>query len=717
MKNITLLLLFYINFIFGQTIISGTVTDTKGDAVIGANVFIKGTYDGASTNEAGSFVFTTKTVGEQTLIVSFLSYETYTITHDITSFDNIIIKLREDVGALDAVVLNVGTFEAGDNTKVTALKPLDIVTTASALGDFVGALQTLPGTSTVAEDGRLFVRGGEAEETQVFIDGIRVFTPYASSPNNTPTRGRYSPFLFKGITFSTGGYSAEYGQALSSVLLLNTIDEPVQEKTDVSLMSVGVGVGNTQKWKKSSLSANASYINLGPYQAIFSDRNKWNKPVEVSSGELVYRHKIKENGLLKLYSAFSYTDFDLIQEDINNLAGVRFGMLNKNLYFNGSYKQILVNDWMLQTGLSYTNDYSKLTIISDDVRDIENSWHAKLKLKKRISNRLKFSFGGEYFNTNFNEEYKNNAPSVSRYTYASGVQAVFGESEVFFSKKIAAKVGVRVENVSLLKQTTVSPRVSLAYKTAENSQVSLAYGDFYQSPRKEYLKFSSNFKTEQATHLIANYQYVKNKQTFRVEGYYKKYDNLVKYDTQYVEPIANYSSAGNGYAKGIDFFWRDNKNIKNTDYWVSYSFIDTERNYKNYPTSATPSYIAKHNLSIVGKYWINDWKSQVGISYNFATGRPYTNPNTSLFLAEKMKAYNSVSVNWAYLISPQKILYFSVSNAFANKNISGYQYANAPDSNGVFNRRAITPSVDRFFFVGFFWTISDDKKSNQLHNL
>ena len=74
------------------------------------------------------------------------------------------------------------------------------------------------------------MRGGEADETQIFIDGIRVFTPYSPTAKNIPTRGRFSPFLFKGITFSTGGYSAEYGQALSSVLLLNSTDEPVRRK-------------------------------------------------------------------------------------------------------------------------------------------------------------------------------------------------------------------------------------------------------------------------------------------------------------------------------------------------------------------------------------------------------------------------------------------------------------------------------------------------------
>src|SRR5690606_10722517 len=207
--------------------------------------------------------------------------------------------------------LSAGAFSAGDNSKVNVLKPLDVVTTASALGDFVGALQTLPGTTTVAEDGRLFVRGGDADETQIFIDGIRVFTPYTPTTNNAPTRGRYSPFLFDGITFSTGGYSAEYGQALSSVLLLNTIDEPDQQKTEISLMSVGAGLGNTQKWHNSSLSINTSYLNLAPYNAIFSDRNDWIKPYEMFAGETVFR-KQTHSALFKLYGAFDATNFELI---------------------------------------------------------------------------------------------------------------------------------------------------------------------------------------------------------------------------------------------------------------------------------------------------------------------------------------------------------------------------------------------------------------------
>ena len=204
MKQILCVLFLVSQFtLTAQTTISGKVTDSQKQPIIGASVYLDGTYDGTSTNEKGEFSFPTSEKETQTLVISFISFETYIKTEDVSSLKNLKIKLRDDVNALDAVIINAGTFEAGEKAKVTVLKPLDIVTTASALGDVMAALQTLPGTSIVDEDGRLFVRGGEAEETQIFIDGIRVFTPYAASAKNIPTRGRFSPFLFKGISFST----------------------------------------------------------------------------------------------------------------------------------------------------------------------------------------------------------------------------------------------------------------------------------------------------------------------------------------------------------------------------------------------------------------------------------------------------------------------------------------------------------------------------------
>lgn len=717
MKTLSLLLftLIHVN-LFAQNTVTGKVIDHQGVPIMGANVYLEGTYDGTATIENGLFSFETEKQGGQTLIVSSISFETYSKTAEISFFNNVIIKLKDDVNTLDAVTVNAGTFKAGDNAKVTALKPLDIVTTAGALGDFVGALQTLPGTSNVAEDGRLFVRGGDAEETQIFVDGMRVFTPYSPSANNIPSRGRLSPFLFKGITFSTGGYSAEYGQALSSVLLLNSVDEPQEEKTEIAIMSVGVGLGNTQKWNKSSLSLNTSYINLAPYQKLYSDNNKWHKPVESLGGEAVYRYRFNNDGLLKVYGAYSAVNFDLTQEDINEIDGVRFGLKNRNLYVNTSYKDFLEKDWSIATGVSFANDRSDLKFSSANITDIENSAHFKFTLNKYFSSRYKLNFGAEYFITNFTENY-NDDTIENEYGFDNTIFSSFIETDIFFSKNLATKIGIRGEYSELLQEFNLSPRISLAYKSGANSQFSLAYGEFFQNPKNEYLKFNSDFTAENTTHLIANYQYVKNKQIFRAEAYYKDYYDLVKYDTPLALPISSYSNSGNGYAKGLDVFWRDNKSIKNTEYWLSYSFLDTERDYKNYPTNATPNFASKHNASIVLKRWIEAWKSQAGLSYNFASGRTFTDPNKGGFLTEQAKNFHSLNFNYAYLISQQKILYFSISNVLGTQNINGYQYANQTNTEGIFDRRTISPAADRFFFVGFFWTISDNKNDNQLDNL
>tara|TARA_B100000949_G_scaffold235418_1_gene258529 strand:- start:32254 stop:34416 length:2163 start_codon:yes stop_codon:yes gene_type:complete len=704
--------------VFAQQTITGKVTDTKNNPIEGANIYLEGTYDGASSDANGNFSFETTEEGVQTLIVSMLSYEPHYEAGDISYFKDLHIKLMESVNSLSGVTLTAGTFEAGDNSKVSVLKPLDIVTTAGAAGDFVAALQTLPGTTTVNEDGRLFVRGGTAGETQVFIDGLRVFQPFNATPNNTPTRGRFSPFLFKGISFSTGGYSAEYGQALSSVLLLNTTDVPLQEETNISIMSVGGGVGHTEIWGDQSLSINTSYMDLAPYEALIPSTQgvRWNSPFESISGEAVFRSK-GDKSMFKLYTGFNHTNLDIEQEDINFDDYVRFRLKNNNLYFNSSYKYYFDNDLSLTSGASIAWDTNDIGIDEDKVDNKDTSTHLKLKARKNFSNRYDLSFGAEYFNTHFDETYTDADVDVFNNGYTDGLWAAFAESDIFLTNKFAMKLGVRATHSSLLNDFEVSPRVSLAYKPGEDGQFSLAYGDFYQRPLSDVVKFDQNLEMEKASHYILNYQYINNGKTFRTELYYKDYDRLIKFDTDMPQFDSAYTNSGGGYAKGVDIFWRDSKSIENLDYWFSYSYLDTERDYRNFPGRSTPNFAPKHNASLVTKYWVDKLRSQVGLSYSYGSGRPYHDPNNPGFMEERTKSYNNLSFNWAYLIDQQKILYFSVSNLLSINNISNYQYANTPDVNGVYNRRAITPPADSFFFVGFFWTISTDGKSNQLDNL
>lgn len=717
MKTIYTLILFLIAMTGNaQQIISGTVLDEKNKPLVGANIFIEGTYDGSSSDEKGNFKFTTTATGSQFLVISFLTYETLKVQIDAANCQGKSFRLKESVNTLDAVIVTAGTFDAGEKARVSVLKPLDIVTTAGALGDIVSALQTLPGTQTVGEDGRLFVRGGEADETQTFVDGIRVAQPYGSTTANVPTRGRFSPFLFSGMSFSTGGYSAEYGEALSSVLLLNTQDEAIEEKTDISLMTVGLGLANTQKWKNNSLSFNTAYINLEPYQKVFPQRADWNKPFQSLSGEAVYRHSFT-NGLFKLYAAFDASQFDINSESINNPDKIRVDLNNNNFYLNSSYRGNFGSQWQLFTGLSYGYGQNKIGLDQDKVSNLEHSSHLKLKLRKSFSDRVKLSFGGDYFITQFNEDFHQYQGDTFNSGYNANIAAFFTEADIFFSKKFAIKVGARLSNNDLLEETVLSPRASAAYKISKNGQLSFAYGSFTQAPRQDYLKYADYLNSEKAQHYILNYQYSKDKRTFRSEIYLKEYSDLVKFDTETAQFDSNFNNTGSGFAKGLDVFWRDNKSIKNVEYWVSYSYIDTKRNYKNYTAEVTPSFVANQSLSVVSKWWIDKWKSQLSVTNSFTTGRPYNNPNESEFMNGRTKGYNNLSLGWAYLISQQKILYFSVSNVLGTQNIFGYEYANSPDTNGIYNRRAIRPTADQFFFVGFFWTISENKKDNQLNNL
>ncbi|HPH47764.1 MAG TPA: TonB-dependent receptor, partial [Chryseolinea sp.] len=241
-----------------------------------------------------------------------------------------------------------------------------------------------------------------------------------------------------------------------------------------------------------------------------------------------------------------------------------------------------------------------------------------------------------------------------------------------------------------------------------------AYGKFRQTAKNELVRVNNQLDPEKAEHFILNYQLINDKRTFRVETYYKKYSRLVKY----VQGDANVlDNDGDGFAKGFELFWRDNGTIRNTDYWISYSYLDTKRNYLNYPYEAVPTFASAHNLSLVAKYFILPIKSQLGATYSITSGRPYNDPNSDQFNGGKTPTYADLSFNWSYLPKPSLIIYFSCTNILGRDNIFGYNYSLTPDSNGVYASRAVRQPAPRFLFLGIFITLSKDKSMTQLPNL
>ncbi|UXX79151.1 TonB-dependent receptor [Reichenbachiella carrageenanivorans] len=714
-KSILTLTLILASLLTEATTIKGKVTDPSGEGLPGVNVFIQDTYDGATTDLYGYYSFDTFEKGTQTIIASFIGYKKHEEAVDLSKPITLNIELKEEVNRLSGITITAGSFEASDEKKAVVLKPLDIAMTAGALADIPGALSKLPGTSTNGESGKLFVRGGTAAETQAFIDGILVHSFYTPTPNNVPSRSRFSPFLFKGTFFSTGGYSAEYGQALSSVLSLNSNDIADETRTDFSLMTVGVDASHTQKWDNGSIYGQINYTNLDPYMSLVDQAYDWEDGYTSESGTFMLRQKLSKNDMLKVYANYDHSGFVVNQPSVNQPEDDHTDLSNNNFYLNTSYKRALGKNSTAYLGTSYGRSYSDVIYNETHVKDTQNSTHAKGYFTSDINN-LSVRVGGEVMST-YHEEKASLVTDTHESDYNNHLSAGFAEADYYLTNSLTLRAGLRYSYYSIFDEDALSPRLSMALKTGENAQLSWAYGQFHQLPTGDLLLRSQQMSFERADHYMMSYQTIQNGRTFRSEIYYKKYDDLVKFATNDPYNPAKFTNTGGGYARGIDLFWRDSKTLKNVDYWISYSYIDTERDYRDYPSQANPTFAAGHNFSVVYKHFIPDIRTQIGASYSYNNGRPYEDPNKDGFNESKTSAYSDLSFNFAYLFRPHIILYSSVSNLLGRDNVFGYQYADNPDLNGVYASQPIGQPAKRFYFVGIFITLTKDKNKNNLENL
>jgi vitamin B12 transporter len=718
-----------------QVRISGSVKDNRGRILAGASITLKGTYDGAVSDSTGNFSFKTFEKGEKLLAASNIGNKTVEEKINIQK-ENIQVDfvLKEEVSELKAVSVTAGAFEASDKKKATVLSTLDVLTTGGANADIVAAVKTLPGAQQVGESEGLFVRGGTGYEAKQFIDGTVVNNPFFSSVPDIASRGRFSPMLFKGTVFSTGGYSALYGQALSSALIMESIDIPEQSQASASISSVFTGGGYQQlaKDKKSSWGVSYGYVNLKPYFEIVKQKPDYFKVPQLHNGDANFRFKTKNGGIIKYYGTFGQMQMGLRRPDIDSL-GIKdaFGLENLNWYNNLSWRENLGNGWKMNLGLSYSLNRDD---IQQQLQDQQNqpktfteAWlqnknftlhqrqdlsQAKIVFDKKITGISVIRFGSEYW-------YGWNKVKYNGYTtlLKDNFKAVFSEADLYITNDIAAKVGVRAEHSSVINKLNAAPRISLAYKTGKDAQVSLAYGIFYQKPENLQLLQTTDLGYTRATHYIANYQKMNRFYTLRAEVFYKKYNDLVK-------TVPSYSNNGSGYAQGFEFFWRDKKTIKNLDYWISYSYLDTKRDHLNYPYQIAPSFAATHTASIVTKRWVTKWKTGFNFTYSFATGRPYYNfrNNSTSGKSEiadegRTKQFHNMgfSMNYVPTLGKSKknfiVLVASVTNVLGSDQVYGYNYS----YNGL-RKEAITPPSKRFVFIGAFFSWGVDKTQDAINN-
>jgi len=727
-----------------QTPVSGKIKDTKGHPVAGASISLKNTYDGATSDSTGAYHFSTTEKGEQVFTVTNVGYNAFEqkiiIGKEPIQLD---VAIKEQLSELKAVTITAGSFAAGDSKRGAVLSSLDVATTAGSNADITAALKTLPGAQQVGEQEGLFVRGGAGYEAKQYIDGTLVNNPYYSSVPDIAQRGRFSPFLFKGTVFSTGGYSALYGQALSSVVLLESIDLPEKSEIDASVSPLVIGVGTQQlaKDKKSSWGASYNYVNVGPYFSLIKQTPDYFRLPQFHNGDANFRIKTKSGGIIKYYTTFSYNNLGLRRPDIDSTYYKdAFGLTNHNWYNNLSWREYLSNGWKMNLGAGYSTnkddilqqvqnqnnqalqfDYSTtwwMQVKNFSVTNRQDLSQLKAVFEKKLGGISYLRFGGEY-----QYAYSNVLFNDTSHRFSDNYTALFAESDIYITNELAAKLGMRFENSSILAKVDLAPRISLAYKTGKDAQISAAYGIFYQKPENAQLMYTTNLGYTKATHYIINYQKMTRDQVLRIEAYYKKYDDLVE-TTPLSYNYYSYNNNGNGYAKGIELFWRDKKTFKNFDYWISYSYLDTKRQFLNYPMQLMPTFAAKHTASVVTKRFFTDIKMGVNLTYSFATGRPYYNfmiDNTGKFFTADQgitRNYHSLNFSAEYVPSIGKqnaktfvVLFASVTNVLGYNPVFGYNY-----SYSGLVKQPIEPPAKRFYFIGCFLSWGVDRSQDAINN-
>lgn len=738
-----LVLFFLIASIMGysQVKISGKVS-FKNKGVAEVNVTLKDTYDGTTTDAQGNFTFETSEKGAHIITFTHPKYENVERPVSIENQDvSLNVDLKEQISEIDAVVVSAGSIEASDKKRATALlTPIDIYTTAGADGQISSALTYLPGVQKVGGTEGLFIRGGTGTESKIFMDGSLINNYFSNSVPGIAGRDQFNTSLFKGNIFSSGGYSALYGQALSGALMLESVDLPDETSYNVGISPIFLNAGfqKLSDNKNYSYGATAGYSLLSLMQKVFNFNTDFVEAPQGFNGDLNFRFKTKSGGFFKYYGMFNSNRMGVKSESLEPGSDFSLVKLNgKNTFHNLSFKQKF-GKYLLNVGGSYSYNRSDLHF-STETNDVEsnrsqlltdgNYLNFKAVLERKI-NRISAVRGGFELN---NTDENLNFEAVQKH-YKDLISSAFVETDLGFSNALSAKIGLRTEHSSFLGKSNIAPRFAIAYRLAKDWTTSLAYGLFYQNPESKYINGPANLGFQKSQHYIFQIQRASEGRTLRFEAFYKKYDQLIKTfnitqdkeQNQQIQTALN--NNGYGYAKGLEFFWRDNKKtFENIDYWISYSYLDSKRDFLNYPVSLQPGFAAEHTLSAVAKRFIPEWKLGVNLSYTYAKGRPYYDIASTFKNGEavnfirnegRLKDYNALNFSINYLPNIGKkdaksfpVFVLSISNILGSKNVYGYNFS----ANGS-RSSAIVPPVNTFVFIGAFISFGVDKTDDAINN-
>ncbi len=640
--------------------------ELTGEPAMLANVYLTGTTYGASTDENGYFLISRIEPGSYALIVTYLGYDTISMSIELTEGQMLDkrFSLKESSVKLETVTVSAERIAARTETKTSVVKitPKDIKQIPSVGGqaDFAQYLQVVPGVVfTGDQGGQFYVRGGSPIQNKVMLDGMVIYNPFHSI-------GLFSVFetdLIRTADVYTGGYNAEYGGRISSVMDITYKDGNKKHFSGaVGASTFGARVvleGPIVKQKAPD---------KGSVSFILSAKNSY-----LAESSKVFYEYIDEDGLpfnfLDLYgkisinagngSKVSFFGFNFNDNVINYKSIADFGWKS----FGGGTNFVIIpgkSTVLIEGLIAYSQYNSQISSSTLSPRESEvGGFMANLNFTYFLGkNQLTYGIEMEGYRTEY--KFTNFAGAKIDQTENTTQLGLFAKYKATFGKFIV-EPGIRLQWYASLSNVSFEPRLAIKYNvtngfrlklaagvysqnliaaTSDRDVVNLFYG-FLSGPENLPATYNGEdltHKLQKANHLIFGTEIDLGKFiNLNVEGYYKNFPQLTNinrfklYDEENKPPGATdvetkdfIVEKGNAYGMDIALKF----DYKNFYIWFVYSLGFVNREYETATgelVTYTPHFDRRHNINAIFAYTAgskNQW--EFSARWNFGTGFPFT---------------------------------------------------------------------------------------------
>lgn len=716
----TLLLLAVLNLQLQPTArISGSVTDETALPLPGATVELDGRII-AISDARGTFEIVVSLETSSRMRVTLDGFEPYETILDV------------NVAHLN-VVLAVRRFE--DRVRVSARpprppvdpvftrQPIDVYRTPGAQGDLFRALQTLPGVIATDDAAGLFVRGGDVSEVMVSLDDAVMSHPYRYETPTGGFRGAVDPMLTTGVAFSTGGFSARYGNALSAVMDLHGLDraEIPEVAATVGLAGASASIGvpvNDRLGARGAINRTFTPVLFavnGSPRAFEPAPGGWD-------GSAGLGWDLQQAGRIK---AFVLTQRDSVGVETERDAFVGWLHASSAHDFAAARWDGSIGRWTAATTVG--NDrYVRSTavgVLDLAVADEGQSW--RFDAARSGGTHIDWRAGGSGSFTH--------TTIAGRVPVAGGdLGGLAGDSAFNVDARdwyagsyleattsvsaISITTGARVDRFGKARATTFDPRLNLRIALGRSRAIRYATGIYHQAPASSYydgVRGAERLRPMRSIHHIVGYEAGREAEGLflRVEGYVKQYDALPLEDQ-----ALGFSSHGYGWSRGVDVFVQrrtSRLDVRATASWLAarrrWTPVDQRSRFDLPDGEWRPDFEIPWSANVVATVPLGAGVAIAG-GWRTAAGRLHTpivgalrvddqlTPVFGPINSERLPRYErlDLSVNWLVPAGAGAMVFFaSIDNALGRLNFFDYRYA--PDYS---SRQPIVPTSQRSIYVG-----------------